>query len=193
MTAPLFPACEPSRTGPQSAPLSPPGYCLVGDPTNFLATGSNPILYSWSCVINTGFSPLPPAANCSASYTPPSVNPYSACVVGNPAADCSTNTYVDQAACLAANPAGSGRTCYQNDIAACNATRVTQCPVAPVNPYSACVVGNPAADCGTNTYATQAACLAANPAGSGRTCYQNDILACNATRVAQCPAASSLC
>jgi uncharacterized repeat protein (TIGR01451 family) len=55
------------------------------------------------------------------------------------------------------------------------------------NPYSACVPGNPNTDCATNTYATQAACLLANPGASGRTCYLNNIVSCNATRAAQCP------
>jgi len=77
--------------------------------------------YIWSC------NGSAVGGACAATYDSPPL-PYSACIVGNPAADCNTNTYATQAACLIANPVGSGRTCYFNDIVSCNATRATQCP-----------------------------------------------------------------
>ncbi len=56
------PACDSSRTGPQSSSLSI-GYCATADtPSGFIATGTNPINYSWSCG----------SVNCTASYIPPS-------------------------------------------------------------------------------------------------------------------------
>ncbi|MDD2916753.1 MAG: hypothetical protein PHH70_02820 [Candidatus Gracilibacteria bacterium] len=79
------------------------------------------------------------STSCVPSNLPPPPNPYSACVVGNPTADCSTNTYATQAACLAANPGTSGRTCYLNNTTSCNATRATQCPGTP--PPPACIAG----------------------------------------------------
>ncbi|PJC56657.1 hypothetical protein CO024_01880 [Candidatus Gracilibacteria bacterium CG_4_9_14_0_2_um_filter_38_7] len=77
--------------------------------------------YIWSC------NGSAVGGACAATYDSPPL-PYSACIFGNPAADCNTNTYATQAACLIANPVGSGRTCYFNDIVSCNATRATQCP-----------------------------------------------------------------
>ncbi len=63
------PACDSSHTGPQSSPLSVPGYCASGTPSGFSENGTNPINYSWSCVIG-GFSPQQ-SVDCTASYTPP--------------------------------------------------------------------------------------------------------------------------
>ena len=132
-----------------------------------------------------------PGSPCSATCTPAPVipTPFYACVAGNPSADCSTNSYATQAACLLANPGASGRVCYASaDIASCNANRAVQCPTPPPTPYYSCIPGNPSADCTTNGYPTQAACLAANPGASGRVCYTSaNIASCNANRTTQCP------
>lgn len=57
------PVCEPSRTGTQTSPLTQ-GYCSVGTPSNFVATGTNPINYTWTC------NNASQSVNCNANYTP---------------------------------------------------------------------------------------------------------------------------
>lgn len=62
---PDTPICLPAKSGPQTAPISATdNLCQVGTVSGFVATGTSPINYSWSCG-NAGKS-----QSCTASYIP---------------------------------------------------------------------------------------------------------------------------
>ncbi len=59
------PVCNPAKSGAQSSPVqSTDTLCSKGTSSGFVATGTNPINYSWTCNLANK------SVNCSASYTP---------------------------------------------------------------------------------------------------------------------------
>ena len=67
---PVNGVCSSTVTGTQTNPLTT-GSCNAGSVLNFLATGANPINYSWTCGWVNGGSNSP---TCNANYTPPLTN-----------------------------------------------------------------------------------------------------------------------